>query len=294
VLGFSQPHRYEVKSSNTPIPPPRPPVALSIAGYDPSSGAGISADLLAFSAHRIFGTSAITALTVQSTRGVVAVEPVSGAILRQTLETLVSDLPPAGVKIGMLGHMEGVEAVADFLAPSLRDVHGKSLIPIVLDPVLRSSSGADLLAPEALESFKNRLLPLVDWITPNWSEMALLSGCNVTSLDEAEVAARSIQKLYPTLNLIVTGGDQDAPTDIFCPVGEPVVRLEGEHVETTSTHGTGCAFSTAFLANLILQKEPLEALRAAKLYVAEALRLAPGLGHGRGPMNLLWPLERMD
>jgi hydroxymethylpyrimidine/phosphomethylpyrimidine kinase len=281
-----------VEPSNTPYPPPKPPVALTIAGYDPSSGAGITADLQVFSAHSIFGISAITALTVQSTRGVAAVEPVSGDLLRKTLKTLVSDLPPQGVKIGMLGSAEVVEIIAEFLTESPRDQSGKSLIPIVLDTVLRSSSGADLLAPKAVEILRKKLLPLVDWITPNWSELALLSGTPVDSLAEAEHAAQLLQATYPFLNLIVTGGDQARPTDLFCPVKADFIRLDGERIETTSTHGTGCAFSTFFLSEMIYKKSPSEAARAAKSYVSEALRCAPGLGHGRGPMNLLWPLQQ--
>jgi hydroxymethylpyrimidine/phosphomethylpyrimidine kinase len=291
VLAFSHTRRHEVELSSTLYPHLKPPVALTIAGYDPSSGAGITADLQVFSAHGIFGISAITALTVQSTRGVLAVEPVSGTILRETLETLVSDLPPQGVKIGMLGSAEVVETVASFLSVSRRDDGVIPIIPLVLDPVLRSSSGAHLLAPEALEAFKERLLPLVDWITPNWSELALLTALPVTSMDEAKEAAAFLNAKHPVLNVIVTGGDQAQPADLFCALGRPPVELKGERVRTTSTHGTGCAFSTSFLSELILKKDPLDAARRAKTYVAEALRSAPGLGHGRGPMNLLWPLK---
>ncbi len=271
--------------------PVSPPIGLTIAGYDPSSGAGITADLLVFQAHGIFGTSAITALTVQSTVGVGAVQVLSKELISETLETLHFDLPAMGIKIGMLGGIEGVAAVANFLE-NMRTGHvTKPHIPIVLDPVIRSSSGASLLAPEALEAFKESLLPRVDWITPNWSELALLVAQEVQSMTEAEMAAGALQRMYPSLNLIVTGGDQSQPIDLFYSSNGEVHHLPGEHIETRSTHGTGCAFSTAFLSNLILRKPALDAARAAKTYVAEALRRAPGLGGGRGPINLLWPLR---
>jgi hydroxymethylpyrimidine/phosphomethylpyrimidine kinase len=271
--------------------PVSPPIGLTIAGYDPSSGAGITADLLVFQAHGIFGTSAITALTVQSTLGVKAVQVLSKELISETLETLHLDLPAAGIKIGMLGGAEGVAAATNFLE-NMKTGHVTKLhIPVVLDPVIRSSSGASLLAADALEAFRERLLPLVDWITPNWSELALLAAQEVHSMAEAEMAAEALQRMYPSLNLIVTGGDQSQPIDLFYGSNGEVQHLHGEHVKTRSTHGTGCAFSTAFLSNLILRKPALDAARAAKTYVTEALRRAPGLGGGRGPMNLLWPLR---
>jgi hydroxymethylpyrimidine/phosphomethylpyrimidine kinase len=269
----------------------KPPVALTIAGFDPSSGAGITADLQVFQAHGLFGTSAITALTVQSTRGVKAVEVVSRELISETLKTLISDLPPEGIKIGMLGGQQIVEAVSDFLAEGGLPGSDKQHIPVVLDPVLRSSSGAELLTSEALFTLRNRLLPHVDWITPNWSELALLGDTEVTSPAEAEAAARRLIATYPSMSLIVTSGDQLVPTDLFLSSEGQLEYLPGERIETRSTHGTGCAFSTSFLSNLILGKPPLDAARAAKTYVVEAIRRAPGLGGGRGPLNLLWPLR---
>ena len=153
--------------------PGKPKVVLTIAGFDPSSGAGITADLQVFAAHGLFGTAAITALTVQSTLGVSYVEAVSAKTLRATLDHLVADLPPAGIKIGMLGSAEAVRTVADFVR-SLSDVDGSLKVPVVLDPVLRSSSGAALLVPEALEALRAELLPLVSWITPNLQELIQL------------------------------------------------------------------------------------------------------------------------
>lgn len=270
--------------------PDRPPtlVVLTIAGHDPSSGAGITADLQVFAAHGLFGTSVVTALTAQSTLGVASVLPVSQDFFLEALEHLHSDLAPAGVKIGMLGTSEIVSEVTRYL----RRMAAKPQIPIVFDPVLRSSSGTDLLDAEGLETLQSSLLPFVQWVTPNWPELALLTGTTVSSVAEAEASAHLLGERYPHLYLVVTGGDQTIPVDILrLPNGE-IHRFTGEHIRTTSTHGTGCAFSTALLARIILGDTPHFAVQNAKKYVAEALRSAPGLGHGPGPLNLLWPLKR--
>ncbi len=261
----------------------------TVAGFDPSSGAGVTADLMTFAAHRLFGCSAITALTVQSTRGVRGTEPVRAALLAETLACLGEDLPPAGVKIGMLGGVEIAEVVAGCLH-ALRA--GEARCPVVLDPVLRSSSGRRLYPTEGLERLHETVLPLVDWATPNWSELEVLTGAPVSGLKSAEEAARRLVERHPGLGVIATGGEAGRPVDLLVRRDAEAVILEGERVETTSTHGTGCAFSSAFLAWLVLGKEAAEAARRAKAYVEGALRHAPGLGHGNGPMGLLWPLRQ--
>ncbi len=267
---------------------PLPPVALALAGHDPSSGAGITADLQVFAAHGIFGTSVVTALTAQSTLGLASVLPVSRPFFAKALEHLHADLPPAGVKIGMLGSAGIVEEVAHYL----RQAASKSQIPIVFDPVLRSSSGTDLLDAEGVEVLHSALLPAVQWVTPNWPELALLTATAVTSMAQAEASAHLLGERYPTLYVVVTGGDQASPVDLLRLPNGDLHHFAGERVSTTSTHGTGCAFSSALLSRIILGDTPQFAVQSAKTYVAEALRSAPGLGHGSGPLNLLWPLRR--
>ena len=263
-----------------------PPIALTIAGFDPSSGAGITADLQTFAAHRLFGVSAITALTVQSTLGVASVEAVSPELLRQTLDHLNADLPPAGIKIGMLATHEIVTKATAFINAC------KLLIPIVLDPIIVSSSGAPLLDQEGLRALQEELLDHVTWITPNWAELAVLTGRKVQFPPDAESALHILGRRYPHLHIVATGGDHGAkPIDLLrTPTGE-IHSFPGKRVDTTSTHGTGCAFSSALLSRLILGDAPVVAVSAAKTFVEGALRHAPGLGHGRGPMNLLWPLR---
>lgn len=262
-------------------------IVLTIAGFDPSSGAGITADLAVFAAHRLYGTSCITGLTVQSTLGVQSSHPVAAEIVGETLRCLGSDLQPAGIKLGMLTSASQVEAVADYLA-SVRDREPR--IPVVLDPVIRSSSGRELLSAEGIEALQSRLPGLVDWITPNLAELSRLAGCPVERREDVLPAARAIQRMHPGLTVFATGGHLDPPDDLLLLSTGEDFWLPGERIATSSTHGTGCALSSALLSRLVLGDLPLVAAEAAKSYVSEALRTATPIGHGHGPLNHLWPL----
>ncbi len=265
-------------------------VVWSVAGFDPSSGAGVTADLMTFAAFGLFGCSAITALTVQNTVGVYGWEAVGTGLLQATLARLDEDLPPLGIKIGMLGTPKLARVVACFLQ-SKREPEKQGAPVVVLDPVLRSSSGRALFPDEGMDAFREELLPVVDWITPNWAELAVLSGEPVQNLALAEQAALALQARWPKLGVIATGGDEDEPVDLVLAPGGELAVLAGERVETTSTHGTGCAFSSALLAGLVGGVTPVEAAQAAKVFAEGALRAAPGIGKGRGPTELLWPLR---
>ena len=261
---------------------------LTIAGFDPSSGAGITADLAVFAAHGYFGAACLSALTVQSTMGVRATEPVSARTLTETLACLDDDVPPAAIKIGMLSTAENVAAVADFLR-TRRERFGR--VPTVLDPVLRSSSGRSLLSPAGLDMLEHTLLPLVDWITPNLAELGALLGRAEVPPEEAEAAARALQRCFEPLGIVATGGDQTRADDLVLAPGGTVLWLRAEKLASRSTHGTGCAFSSALACGLANGLDGLEAARAAKAYVTEAIRRAVPIGHGLGPLNLLWPLR---
>ena len=218
---------------------------------------------------------------MQSTVGVRAVKPVSG-LIGETLAELERDLPADGVKIGMLGDAAGVRSVAEYLRATHRV--GR---PVVLDPVLVSSSGRALLTPEGVEALRAELLPLVGWVTPNLAELAVLAG-----VQGCEAGLDVLAGEFPGLNVVATGGDTEgAAVDLLRLAGEETVRMEGARVETTSTHGTGCAYSSALLARLMLGDAAEDAARGAKAYVAKAMRRAPGVGHGRGPLDLLWPMR---
>jgi hydroxymethylpyrimidine/phosphomethylpyrimidine kinase len=264
---------------------------LTIAGFDPSSGAGVTADLMVFAAHGLFGTSCVTSLTVQSTVGVVSSTAVSAEIVRATLDCLESDLPAAGIKIGMLGTAANVAAVADFLL-GLREFGGEhERVQVVLDPVMRSSSGRELLDAEGVAVLRERLLPLVDWVTPNLEEAGMLLGRSVRRREDMVEAALDLQAMGSGLNVVVTGGHLVPPDDLLLTAGGEMVGLTGEKIVSRSTHGTGCAFASALLSRVVLGDGARDAALRAKEYVAEAIRTATTMGKGIGPVNHLWPIR---
>lgn len=281
-------NRPSSKPAKTAGPVQRPgahPVVLTIAGFDPSSGAGATADLKVFAAHGFYGMACLTALTIQSTLGVRRIEPVAPKTVLDTLRCLREDVEFAGVKIGMLATAGNVEVVAEWLAES-----GVGRSRVVLDPVLRASSGGELLEPTGVARLKARLLAQVGWITPNRRELEVLTGSTVKSRAEVESAARKLQAIAGEsgregLHVVVTGGDSERPDDHLLPASGEGIWLRGERIETRSTHGTGCAFSSALLCRLVWEDDPPQAVRNAKDYVEAALRGAYPVGRGKGPMN---------
>jgi hydroxymethylpyrimidine/phosphomethylpyrimidine kinase len=269
-----------------------PPVALTIAGFDPGSGAGITADLKTFAAHRMYGVACISAMTVQSTLGVRAVEPLQPMLVRQTLECLAEDVSLSGIKIGMLGSSAVVCEVSSFLTAQSGTIPRER---IVLDPVLRSTSGTALIDQDGVRVIREELLPRVGWITPNVDELALLAGGS-PDREEVPSAAARLQAIAArlgndALNVVVTGGHLSRPDDFLLTASGAGNWLAGEKIITNATHGTGCAFSSALLCELISGRSPEEAVAAAKAYVTEALRSAYPVGKGKGPMNHLFPFD---
>jgi hydroxymethylpyrimidine/phosphomethylpyrimidine kinase len=271
---------------------PAPPVGLTIAGFDPGSGAGITADLKTFAAHGIYGVACISAMTVQSTMGVRAVEPLAAMLVRQTLECLAEDVSLSGIKIGMLGSSAVVCEVSSFLTAQSGTIPRER---IVLDPVLRSTSGTALIDQDGVRVIREELLPRVGWITPNVDELAMLAGGS-PDREEVPAAAARLQAIAAQLgndelNVVVTGGHLSRPDDFLLTASGTGNWLPGEKIITNATHGTGCAFSSALLCELISGRSPEEAVAAAKAYVAEALRSAYPIGKGKGPMNHLFPFD---
>lgn len=265
-------------------PAPVRPVALTIAGFDPSSGAGITADLAVFEAQGCFGISAITALTVQSTTGVRRVQVIEPALLTETLDCLQEDLPPAGVKIGMLANGQIVSVVAGYLR-KLRAA--KRAVTVVLDPVLVSSSGCVLLNNDSVAMLQDELLPLVDVITPNVDELALLSGLPTGNEHQIRAAMSAVKGNAPNLSVVATGGHRAEPDDLILQ-HEIFSVLPGRRIQSNATHGTGCAFSSALLCGLLHNNDVVSAAERAKRYVEVAMEHAEPLGKGRGPMRLGW------
>lgn len=275
--------------------PDKPPVVLTIAGFDPSSGAGVTADIKTIAAHGCYGVGCITAMTVQSTSGVKRVEPVDPVLVKDTLEELTADLSIAAVHIGMLGSGKVVKAVADFLSasdlksPSPRQ--GTARLPnILLDPILRSSSGADLLDSAGIKLLIDRLIPLCDVITPNIDEAAVLTGAQVRDPEDVKAAAEKLHEMGASA-VVVTGGHLDKALDLLSFKTKHGIEREifkAERQRSNSTHGTGCAFATAMACHLALDRGLAEATLLAKTYVTAAIANGQPLGKGTGPVNHLY------
>ncbi len=255
---------------------------LTIAGFDPSSGAGVTADIKTIAAHGCYGVACITAYTVQSTQGVKSVQPLVPGLVMDTLQCLLEDVSIAAVRIGMLGSAEIAEIVADFLSSN-------RLPNVVLDPIVLSSSGASLLlGDEGLDIIRTRLLPLTTVATPNLFEAAALTGLPVTSLPEMEAAATRLRELGAA-NVVVTGGHLAEPIDVLS-TESGTEHFRADHIQSRSTHGTGCAFATAIACNLANGLSIRDAVFAAKQYVREAIKNAYPVGKGTGPLNHLYRL----
>jgi hydroxymethylpyrimidine/phosphomethylpyrimidine kinase len=269
-----------------------PPVVLTIAGFDPSSGAGITADIKTIAAHECYGVACMTALTVQSTRGVRRVEGVDPKLIAETLEQLVSDIAIDAVHVGMLGNSRVVEVVANFLG---RTSQAKARFPhVVLDPILKSSSGADLLDAAGTQFLIERLLPLAELITPNLDEAGALTGMAVTDLDEMRAAAARLHSLGAA-NVVVTGGHLDKAIDLLSFAtarGTETEVFKADRLRSNSTHGTGCAFSTALACHLAHGRGLPEAVLLSKAYVSAAILNAYPLGHGVGPLHHLYRMSQ--
>jgi hydroxymethylpyrimidine/phosphomethylpyrimidine kinase len=267
-----------------------PPVVLTIAGFDPSSGAGVTADVKTIAAHGCYGVACITALTVQSTSGVVRVEPVSSDIIAETLRVLAADLDIAAVKIGMLGSAKVVRAVVEFLSDS-------EMPNVVLDPILRSSSGAQLLDAAGAKLMRDRLVPLATVVTPNVDEAAALTGLRVGDAQEMNSAADKLHALGAQ-NVVVTGGHLEKAIDLLSfrtSSGKIEKELfKAERRRSKSTHGTGCAFASAMACHLALGRGLPEAVLLAKAYVTAAIANGQSLGRGTGPVHHLYRMEQQQ
>lgn len=273
-----------------------PPVVLTIAGFDPSSGAGVTADLKTIAAHECYGVACITALTVQSTQGVRQVQAVDPKFVADTLAELAADVAIEAVHIGMLGKGQVVRTVSDFLAQV-------QLPHIVLDPILKSSSGAALLDPAGTREMIERLFPLAELVTPNLDEAAVLTGIPMptpavgsaqismaAALDLMRESARRLHA-FGARNVVVTGGNLEKAIDLLSFTTSRGIEQEvfkAERQRSTSTHGTGCAFSTALACHLANGRGLPEAVLLAKAYVSAAIANAHPLGHGAGPLHHLY------
>ncbi len=262
----------------------RPPVALTIAGSDSGGGAGIQADLRTFAFQRVHGTSALTCVTAQNTLGVKRVDPLPPEAVAAQIEAVVEDIGVQGIKTGMLLNAEIVREVA-------RQVERWALQPLVVDPVMVSRTGAKLLAEEAIQAIRERLIPLAQVVTPNRYEAQILAGMELQLLADMEEAARRIHALGCKAVLVKGGGmpGELQGVDVWFD-GERLEVLKSERIPTRHTHGTGCTLSAAIAAQLAWGKDPLTATLAAKAYVTDALRHPLAIGAGQGPVGHFYPL----
>lgn len=264
-------------------------VVLTIAGFDPSAGAGTLADIKTMAAFGCFGVAAITSLTAQNTQAVYGAYHQPASVVRAQIAPLLEDFDIAAVKLGMLPNREIIETVAEIIR-----VH--KLPNIVLDPVIRSTSGYDLIDDAALAALVEHLLPLAAIITPNLPEAERLTGLPVKDLDGMRQAAKFIRRQsasgQPLPAILIKGGHlPDEAIDLFDD-GQAGRLLRAPKIATRNTHGTGCTLSSAIAAGLALGQDLPLAVQRAKQYVSAAIRTAPDLGHGAGPLNHWFPLEQ--
>jgi len=278
-----------------------PPVILSIAGYDPSSGAGITADVKTAAAMGCYAVTCPTALTIQTSQGEFGLEQVRREVVRETLQKLAEDVEITAVRVGMLGSGEVAAAVAEFLeSAAVQDNNVNN--NVVLDPVIRSSSGAALVDSEGVEVIRKRLLPLCRVVTPNLEEAAELAGVSPVpvELEYWDAMIPHLRGLAEKLHgmgcweVVITGGHLPEANDYLSLyiAGDVEERVfTGTHLDSSSTHGTGCAFSTALACGLAHGRELPDAVIDAKDYVRRAIAASYPVGKGTGPVNHLFGLD---
>lgn len=264
------------------------PVAMTIAGSDSGGGAGIQADLRTFSFHQVHGTSALTCITAQNTKGVTRVDALPAEAVAAQITAVVEDIGVQALKTGMLLNQAIIAIVVE-------QVLALNLPNLVVDPVMVSRTGAQLIDDDAVAALRDRLIPLATVLTPNRYEAQILSGLEITTLEEMQTAAEKILMLGAKAVLVKGGGmtGELRGVDVWFD-GDRLEVLRTETVDTTDTHGTGCTLSAAIAANLAQGKDRLDAVKAAKNYVTEALRYALRIGQGQGPVGHFFPLIHLN
>jgi hydroxymethylpyrimidine kinase/phosphomethylpyrimidine kinase len=253
------------------------PIVLTIAGFDPSCGAGVGADLKTISAHNCYGVAAVTALTVQSTQGVSAVHATPAPVLRAQLDALAQDVQIGVVKIGMLGTRANAAAVAEFLDKG-------NFEHVVLDTVIHASAGsAELLDASGVKYLSEELIKRASVVTPNVPEAIQLTGMEIADVAGMEAAARKLIERGARA-VVITGGHMEKPVDVLFD-GTEMQVLASDRVKTENTHGSGCTFASAIASQLALGRALPEAVMLAKAYVTKAIEKAFSIGKGPGPLD---------
>lgn len=260
---------------------------MTIAGSDSGGGAGIQADLKAFAANGVHGTSAITAVTAQNTVAVTDVLALPPSLVANQIDAIIDDIGADAVKTGMLANSAIIETVAERIG-------AHSLNPVVIDPVMVTSTGAPLFQDDSVEAIRRLLMPLATLVTPNTREAAALTGAPVETLDDMRRAARFLADSTGARAVLVKGGHLDGPaTDVLFD-GSDFNEFTAERIDTTSNHGTGCTLASSIAANLARGADLPSAVASAKAYVTSAMRAATPIGAGHGPLNHFYMLGTED
>ena len=258
------------------------PICLTIAGLDPSGGAGIIADIKTFSAFGCFATAAVASVTFQNTTGVFGAVHQTADSVRRQIEPIFDDFEVAAVKTGMLPTREIIETVAEILVE-------RGVQQLVVDPVVRSTSGFDLIDDSALEAVIQKLFPIATVITPNIPEAERIAKMTIQSFDDINTAAQIMQELGAK-NVLIKGGHgtnaESGKAIDYLFIGDSIESFEADLIDTTATHGTGCTLAAAIAANLGLGFDLAESVRLSKEFVTEAIRTAPMIGKGNSPINI--------
>jgi hydroxymethylpyrimidine/phosphomethylpyrimidine kinase len=257
--------------------------ALTIAGSDSSGGAGIQADIKTMTANGVYAMSAVTALTAQNTTGVTDILEATPAFLAAELDAVFTDIFPDAIKIGMVSSRDLIAVITEKLVQ-----YGAK--HVVVDPVMVATSGAKLLREDAIDTLKQRLLPLAEVVTPNIPEAEILSGMKIVSPTDMETAARIIHEQYGCAVLCKGGHDLNDANDLLWKDGSGH-WFQGRRIDNPNTHGTGCTLSSAIASNLAKGMELSQAVERAKAYISGALAAMLDLGSGRGPMDHLFDLQ---
>ena len=258
--------------------------ALTIAGTDPSGGAGIQADIKTMTANGVFALTAVTALVAQNTTGVKSIQESTPDFLAEQLDCVFTDIFPDAVKTGMVSSIPLIEAIADKL-----EQYGAR--NIVVDPVMVATSGDRLISEDALETLKRRLLPLATVLTPNIPEAEILSGLTIRTPEDMGTAARTIGEAYGCAVLCKGGHQVNDANDLLWQKGQGIRWYQSQRVNNPNTHGTGCTLSSAIASNLAKGFDLVTSVRRAKLYISGALSAMLDLGRGSGPMDHMWDLH---